>query len=172
MNILDIIIIIPLLFFIYRGWTRGLIFEIAALLGVVAGAYAAVHFSNWVALLLNLQGDSALLIAFFATFLGVLVLAFFIGKCATNIVKMVKAGFLNHLLGAAVGMLKALCVVSVLLSTLLLVDIKQSIITPQVQEKSLFFKPTYKIGNQLTAKLKTLVEERRAQLNDIQNQNS
>lgn len=172
MNILDIIIAIPLLFFIYRGWKRGLVFEVATLVGVVVGAYAAIHFSNWVAQLLNLKGDSALLIAFFITFLGVLVLAFFLGKCATNFIKMMKAGFFNHLLGSAVGMIKALCVVSVLLNTLLLVDINQSIITPKVQQESAFFKPTYKIGNKLTAKLKDLVDQRRQNMKTLSNDES
>ena len=49
MTFLDILIAIPLCYFIYKGWRRGIIFEVATLLGILAGIWAAVHLSTWVA---------------------------------------------------------------------------------------------------------------------------
>ena len=46
MTFLDILIGIPLIYFIYKGWKRGIIFEIAALLGILAGIWAATHLST------------------------------------------------------------------------------------------------------------------------------
>ena len=162
MNVLDIILAIPLCYFIYKGWRRGLIFELAALVGIIVVCWAAIHFSSWVAEQLKLEGDGALLIAFFITFLGVVVGSYFLGKAVEGFIKMVKANALNKILGALVGMAKCLCVLSILLNFVLMVDYNHIIITPKVQEESKLYKPTYKIGNKLTATLKTHLQELRA----------
>jgi len=155
MNFLDIIIAIPLCYFIYKGWRRGLIFEVAALAGILIGCYAAVHFSTWVAEALELDGDGAILTAFFITFMAAVVGAFFLGKCIEGIIKMVKAHTLNRILGALCGMAKCLCILSVLLNFIMLVDKGQILITPKAKESSVLFKPSYRVGNKLTAHLKS-----------------
>ena len=134
MNVLDIILAIPLCYFIYKGWRRGFIFELAALVGIIVGCWAAIHFSTWVAEMLNLEGEGSVLLAFFITFIGVVVGAYFLGKAIEGFIKMVKADFLNKFLGALVGMVKCLCVLSILLNFILLVDHNHVIITPKVQE--------------------------------------
>lgn len=162
MNILDIIIAIPLVFFIYKGWKRGLIFELASFAGIVVGAYAAIHFSTWVAELLHLEGEAAILIAFFITFVGVLVLSVVLGKAIEGFVKLVKVGKANNILGAAFGMLKCLCVLSVMLNFINIADEHAHIISPSTREGSALYEPTYKVGNRLTAHLKTVIEQQRS----------
>jgi membrane protein required for colicin V production len=44
LNLLDIIILIPLLLFAYNGYKKGLIIEIATLIALVLGIYASIHF--------------------------------------------------------------------------------------------------------------------------------
>lgn len=162
MNFLDILIAIPLIYFIYKGWKRGLIFELAMLVGVVAGSWCAIHLSKGVADLLKLEGDTAILIAFFITFVGVLVIVFFLAKAVEGFVKLVKVGKMNNLLGAALGMLKCLCVLSILLNFITLTDPEGTLISKETQEKSALFSPTYKVGSRITSDLKTYVSERRA----------
>ena len=163
MNVLDIILAIPLCYFIYKGWRRGLIFELAALVGIIVGCWAAIHFSTWVAEMLKLEGEGSVLLAFFITFVGVVVGAYFLGKAIEGFIKMVKADFFNKLLGALVGMVKCLCVLSILLNFILLVDHNHVLITPKVREDSKLYKPTYTIGNKLTATLKNYIQELRTQ---------
>lgn len=158
MNLLDLLIAIPLCYFTYKGWKRGLIFEMTTLIGLIGGCWAATHFSTWVAEALELKGDWAMLTAFFITFVAVLVGAYFLGKCAEGILKMVKAEFLNRLVGALSGMGKCLCVLGILLSLVVMVDRHQKLITPQVKQESLFYKPTYAIGNCLTATIRDSVK--------------
>lgn len=159
MNTLDIILAIPLCYFIYKGWRRGFIFELAALAGIIAGCWAAIHLSTFVADALGIEGERTVLIAFFVTFLGVVIGAYFLGKAIEGIIKMVKANTLNKLLGAIFGMAKCLCVLSILLSFVLIVDKNHVIITPETQQESKLYKPTYTIGNKLTTALKTYVQE-------------
>ena len=164
MNFLDILIAIPLIFFIYKGWRRGIIFEIAALAGILVGCWAAIHLSTWIAELLNLQGEGTILFAFFIAFMGAVVGAYFLGKMVEGLVKMVKAQFLNKLLGSLAGMLKCLLVISILLNFILLIDHNHVIITPKAQEESVLYKPAYKIGNKLSASLKTYLVKKREEL--------
>lgn len=168
MNFLDIIIAIPLCYFIYKGWRRGLIFEVTSLAGIIVGVWACVHFSTWVADTLEIQGDSGVLIAFFITFAAVVVLAYFLGKAIEGIFKMVKLNFVNKIMGALLGMAKCLCVISILLNFILLIDTQQSILTPKVKEESVLFKPSYRIGNKLTITLKNHLTEKRAELAEQQ----
>lgn len=166
MNVLDIILAIPLCYFIYKGWRRGFIFELAALFGIIIGCWAAVHLSTWVAEMLNLEGEGSVLFAFFITFIAVMVGAYFLGKAIEGFIKMVKADLLNKFLGALIGMVKCLCVLSILLNFILLVDRHHIIITPKVQQESKLYKPTYTIGNKLTATLKSYIQEIRTQNED------
>ena len=90
--------------------------------------------------------------------------AYFLGKMVEGLVKMVKAQFLNKLLGSLAGMLKCLLVISILLNFILLIDHNHVIITPKAQEESVLYKPTYKIGNKLSASLKTYLVKKREEL--------
>lgn len=161
MNFLDIIIALPLCYFIFKGWRRGLIFEIATLLSILIGCWACVHFSTWVAESLSLKGDGAVLVAFFITFAAVVAGAYFLGKAIEGIFKMVKLNFANKILGAFFGMAKCLCILSILLNFVLLVDPNEVILTPNTKQESKLYNPTYKIGNKLTITLKDYISEKR-----------
>ncbi len=126
-------------------------------MGIIAGIWAATHLSQLVAEWLKLEGENAILIAFFITFVGTVVLAFFLGKCLEGIVKLVHAGILNKVAGALLGMAKCLCVLAVILNLLLMVDRHQIIINQETRQKSLLFKPVHKTGNKLTADLKQYI---------------
>lgn len=162
MNFLDILIAVPLCYFIYKGWRRGLIFEIASLVSIIVGVWACTHFSTWVAEVFGFHGEAGILVAFFVTFAAVVVLAHFLGKAIEGIFKMVKLNMVNKILGALLGMAKCLCVVSILLNFVLLIDTHQAILTPKAKEESKLFEPSYNIGNKLTADLKSYISEKRA----------
>ena len=129
------------------------------MLGIVVGCYAAIHFSKWVSVLLGLTGETALLIAFFVTFVGVIVLAFLLGKVVEGFFKLAHLGLLNKLGGALLGMLKCLCILSVLLNWLLLIDRHERVLSPEVKKESVFFQPVYHTGTLLTARLHDYVSE-------------
>lgn len=161
MNFLDILLAIPLCYFIYKGWRRGLVFEIVSLVSILLGAWACVHFSTWVADALNLKGEGSVLIAFFITFAAVVVLAYFFGKAIEGVFKMVKLNALNKILGAVFGMIKCLCVLSVIINFIMLADHDELVLTPKVKQESVLFTPTHNVGNKLTAKLHDYVVEKR-----------
>lgn len=159
MAILDIILIIPLGWLVFLGWKKGVIREAATLAGIVAGIWAAVHLSKLVASLLGLTGESAILIAFFITFVGALVLTYLLGRGIEKMVKSAHLSLANKLAGAVLGMAKALCVIAVVLNGIVLLDQKEELITPETREKSLLYKPVYNTGNLLISSLKDFIDE-------------
>ncbi|MDY5969789.1 MAG: CvpA family protein [Bacteroidales bacterium] len=161
MNKLDIIYAIPMAYFIWKGLKRGVVFEMASLAGILLGCWVAVHFSQWVARMLGLEGDGATLIAFFVTFVGVALLSLLVGKAAQNLLKMAKISFLDRFLGAALGLAKAVCILGVLTSYVVLIDHQEKVLKPQTKEASMFYKPMVKTGGKLVASLQTFIAQRR-----------
>lgn len=159
MTILDIILIIPLGWLVFLGWKKGVIREAATLAGIVAGIWAAVNFSKLVASVLNLTGESAILIAFFITFVGALVLTYLLGRGIERMVKSAHLSLANKIAGAALGMAKALCVLAVLLNGIVLLDKKEELISKNTRERSLLYKPVYNTGNLLISSLKDFIDE-------------
>lgn len=157
MNLLDLIMAIPLGFFIWKGYKKGAIFEIATLAGLMGGTYIAIHFSCRVAQLIELQGEYAVLIAFFITFVAVVVLSFLFGKMIEGVVKLVRVGFLNNLLGAVFSMLQCVCILSVILYYINVIDSREALLTPTAKSESALYKPVNKMGNHLIWRLKNYV---------------
>ena len=159
MTLLDILLAVPLAIFIFLGWKRGVVREAATLAGVLIGIWAAVHFSRLISSLLGLTGESAILIAFFIIFVGTLVLAFLLGRIADRVIKSLKMNLPNKIAGAALGMVKALCILSVLLNGIILIDKNETLILQETREESLLYSPVYSTGNELISSLKEFIAE-------------
>ena len=159
MTLLDILILIPLVFFIIKGWKKGLVREVCILAGVLIGIWAAIHLSEWVAEIIGLTGDSAVLLAFFLTFVGALVIAVFIGYCMDGLLKVSHLNTFNRVAGAALGMVKVVCILSVVLSYIVMIDHDERLITPKVKSTSWLYKPVCSTGNLFTSSIKTFVVE-------------
>ncbi len=138
MNWLDIIILIPLCWFGFTGFKNGLIRELASILALVLGVWVTVKFSDLVA---SWIGDSQMIriIAFFLTFLAVLVLVHFAGKLVERIVKLVIPSFFNHLFGLIFGIGKVAIIYSVLFFFVRTIDPKEVILKPDIKEKSFLY---------------------------------
>lgn len=159
MNILDIILAVPLIYFVWKGYTKGLIYEVTALIGLVLGTYIAIRFSNVVCESLGLAGEGALLIAFFITFIGVLFLAHWAGKLMEGVLKMVKANFINHILGAIFGMLKCVCILSVICYYVSMIDSQEIFLTHNAKTESVLYQPINRTGNKVIGQLKVYVQK-------------
>lgn len=159
MTVLDILLAIPMGWLIFRGWKKGLVREVATLAGVLVGIWAAVHMSQWVIELLGLEGENAVIIAFFVAFVGALVLTYLLGRGVEQLLKTAKMSIINRVAGAALGFLKALCILAVLLSNIVILDHTERLITPKMKEESLLYKPVYDVGGRLTDSLKQYICE-------------
>ena len=161
MSPIDIILAIPLLFFLFKGWKRGAVNEIFTLAGIIVGARLAARLATAAAAWMHIDGKGAVLAGFLVVFAAAVVGAYFLGKAVEGFLKLVKANWLNHTLGALGGLACGLCILSVLLNFILFIDNEHHLITPEAQAKSVLYKPTYTVGNHLTAKVNDFIEKKK-----------
>ena len=68
-------------------------------------------------------------------------------------------GVLNNILGSIFGLLKCVCVLSVVMYYVALIDFDNVIISNKTREQSIFYQPIERTGNLLIGTLKDYVQE-------------
>ena len=153
MNILDILIGLPLLWAIYKGFTKGLIIEVATLLALVLGIYGAIHFSDFTADFIRnrFDYDSQYMayIAFVVTFLIIVIALNVLGKLLNSLVEAVALGMINRLLGVVFGLMKGILIISIVVHLVDYVDRKFDFISEEKKEKSILYEPMQLISETL-----------------------
>ena len=122
MNFIDIILCVPLLWGLYKGFTKGLIIEAASIIALGLAIWGGVKFSDFLTgyIHAHLGWNTKYLpvISFAVIFLGILLLVYAIAKLIEKLVKAVSLGFVNKLAGGIFGMLKFGLILSVLIFVL------------------------------------------------------
>jgi membrane protein required for colicin V production len=145
MSIIDIVLGALLLFGLIRGTMKGLFVEIASLFALVLGVFGAIHFSYFVADLLESKVDwdekTMNIVAFATTFVIIVLAISLAGKALTKLADFAALGMLNKLLGGVFGALK----IGLILSVLLIVFNKLNKTLPFMEEEeleeSILYKP-------------------------------
>jgi membrane protein required for colicin V production len=163
MNILDIIILVPLAYFAYKGFAKGFIITLAMLAGLLLGLYAAIHFSEYTVTLLrdqfNMDSANIRLIAYLFTFVVVLILVYLLGQFLTKVAKTTGLGIFNRIAGLLLGVLKGLMIVSVLVVLFGKIDPKSFLIPEKTKKESMFYKPVSEISEMVFPFLKSYSEK-------------
>lgn len=149
MNYLDIIILLFLAWSVYKGFSKGLILELASLIALIAGIWAAFYFSSWtedfLKSLFNLPEKYSPAIAFVTTFVAVAILITLAGMLLDHFVDMIALGFINKILGLFFGLLKGVLIASLILFIIGTFDINEKLIKPKVKENSFLYRPISKL---------------------------
>lgn len=118
MILLDIFIWAVLLFFVVKGFSKGLVREACSLVGLVTGGWAAFRYysslSEGIRHFINLPPYVAQPLAFFLIFLLLGILFYFLGHLLTVIFKIMLLGGINRIGGVVFGFLQGgfvLCIV-------------------------------------------------------------
>lgn len=137
MNYIDLTLGLLLIIAAIQGFRKGFIIELASLAALVLGIWGGIKLSDMTAHFITKHtgytSDYLNIIAFFVTFIIIVILIHIMGKALDSIVKVVMLGFLNRLAGIIFGVLKAAVVLSVLL--LLFDDIDETVHILPVQQK-------------------------------------
>ncbi|OQA00411.1 MAG: Colicin V production protein [Bacteroidetes bacterium ADurb.Bin408] len=145
MVVFDIILLIPLVWFTFKGFTKGLIIELASLVALILGIYLAYFFSDFTkGILTNRLGLTSQYIqpvSFVVTFIVVVILVFILAKALEAVVKTASLGFFNKMAGALFGFSKITLICALFLYQLVSFDSGAKIVTTSTREKSYTFKP-------------------------------
>lgn len=141
----------------YKGFSKGLIHELAQLAALVAGVIAGLYLSSWIgsgiANIFGTNKQQSQLISFLIAFLGALALVFFIAARIENAVKTVHLGIINRLLGGVFASLKFLIILSILINFINTADQHCLILKKEQREGSLLYKPVGAIAPLILPKI-------------------
>lgn len=145
MSLLDVFILIPIGFGVWRGFKKGFIIELFTFLALFIGLYAGIHFSDGVSSFLQNQfsmtSEYLPTISFTITFLLIGAMVYFAGIAIEKVVKAVQLSLPNRLLGALLGGFKMLLFTGTAIILLESYDEKSDIISEDSKEGSLLFLP-------------------------------
>ena len=154
MNYLDIIITIPLVYGLIKGFSNGLIKEVTVLVSLLVGVYVAINFSLYlepkVAGMLGGYKEFVSIIAFTILFLISVLCIKSIGFFFEKLAKALALGFISSFLGGVFGLLK----VVVVFSFLLFIITDYNLVNKQTKDDSVLYKPLLNISKIITPKLK------------------
>lgn len=149
-NLLDIIILIPLLLWARQGYNKGFIISAASLLALILGLYFAFFFSDFTATKLTeyftIDRDYLAIISFIVTFVVVVIAVVLVGNILQKFIDVLMLGFLNKAAGAVFGVLKGALYLSILIWLINFIDPSQNLIKQKYREGSLLFGPVESFG--------------------------
>lgn len=141
MNFLDILIVVPMIWYGFKGFRKGLVFEVAGVVALIAGTWIAINFSNKVAEIIGLSGKYVDIIAFVITFGCVIFLVYLFAKFIEKVVTFVVPEFLNNIGGLIIGSLKIALIASILLYFITSMDKFELFLKRDVKDGSILYRP-------------------------------
>lgn len=150
MNFIDIVICVPLVWGLYKGFTKGLIIEAATVVAFGLGVWGGIHFSDYFANKLSLwfdwQSPYLPVISFALTFLIIIAFVFLVAKMIQRMVEGVALSAVNKTGGAIVGTLKFALILSVIVFVMDAIEESYPMVSFKTKEESLLYRPIGKIA--------------------------
>ncbi len=145
MNYLDILLAIPLIWAVYRGFTKGLIFSVASLLALILGIYGAIHFSfvvqDFVRAIFHPNDRYLAFLSFTITFILIVIIIHMVAWAIDRLIKAVALGMVNRLAGVVFNVIKMAFILSIILSLLNYLNRFNNFIPEKDREESLLYGP-------------------------------
>ncbi|MFZ9943537.1 MAG: CvpA family protein [Bacteroidia bacterium] len=143
MNFFDAIICVPLIYGAYAGFQKGLLFEIAMILGLIIGVYLGFKCSDLVYGFLSKvldAGPTVLhVISFLIVLASILLIFIFYARLMEAVLKITSLNFFNKVAGAVLGIAKFAMAVSVLFWLIKPFEGKVDVIPEKSRKESLLY---------------------------------
>jgi membrane protein required for colicin V production len=118
MNALDLLIILPVGYFAYKGFTAGLIQEVLGILGIIIAVFVSFAYMKPVSVWLEpffAGTDTPIIVAGLILFIGTIIIVQLIGHAIRTFLEIIKLNFINRIAGLFFGALKSAIVISAFL---------------------------------------------------------
>jgi membrane protein required for colicin V production len=159
MNYIDIVLCIPMVWGLYKGFTKGLIIEAASIVAFGLGVWGGIYFSDFVAQKIssgfNWKSPYLPIVSFALTFLLIVIIVYFIAKLIQHLAEGMALSSINKICGALFGSLKFALMMSVVIFVIEAVEKSYPMISFKAKEESLLYKPIGKIAPMLIPALNT-----------------
>lgn len=119
MNLLDLVILLPLLYFAYRGFVNGLIKEVLSIAGIVLAVFLTFEYMDSLNEFIGpyFNGDESYIpfISGVILFIGTIAVVQLIAYLTKEFLEAINLNFINRLSGMAFGLLKSGIIISAIL---------------------------------------------------------
>lgn len=119
MNLLDFLILIPILLFCYRGFVNGIIQEVLSIVGIILAVFLSFQYmdvvGSWIRPMFSENAGYIPFLSGALIFIGTISTVQLIAFVSKKFLETVKLNFLNRLAGLAFGFLKSGIVISAIL---------------------------------------------------------
>ena len=152
MTWLDVVILLPLLIGLVRGTMRGLITEIIAIAAVILGFIGAKlwgqTFSQWLMNQFTWPQPVCDAVAYALLFLAIAIALNIAGRLLSKLLKAIKLGWINRMLGAAFGVAKWTLIVLAVVFCVNKLDVQFHFLQPELKKQSIVYPEAVKFADQ------------------------
>lgn len=133
MSVLDIILVVILLFFVWQGFKSGLIGAIGGFIGILVGIWAGTYYmdeaADWISEAINIDNAAlANILGFVAIFVGINIVVALLVIIINKIFHIIPfIDLVNKILGAFVGLIGGALAISALVYLLSLMPISDAV---------------------------------------------
>ena len=163
MNYLDIALVIPMVYGIIRGFSKGIVNEITSLAAIIIGVYLALNFSVYFEELFtniiskissefakNEKKGFIPIISFALIFLFSIISVKAIGSIINKITNVLALGIISKIIGALFGLFK----ICVILSCLIYFEKTINVMPKKIIKNSVVYSPIESVVDQLVPSIK------------------
>ena len=154
MNFLDVLIIIPIVYSMIKGFSNGLIREITGFLGLFLGVYIAINFYSYlnpqISGFFNENQQFVSITSFTLLFILSIFSVKLLGYIVDSFLSALALGFVSRLLGVVFGILKTVVILSILLA----ITKEYRLIDKSTQKKSTLLFPLEKVSKVVLPEIK------------------
>jgi len=160
MNYFDLIIIAVMIWSFYSGFKKGLVYMLVSFLAIIAGLYAAIHFSymlvEQLAGWLDKDPEQLKILSYILTFVIVFALMHLTGKILNKFMDAIALGLMNRLAGGAIGVGINIIVLSLALWLFEQGNQIYPVVKQETMDESRFFHPVKNLSPVILVNLKKL----------------
>ncbi|MDR0989581.1 MAG: CvpA family protein [Prevotellaceae bacterium] len=162
MSVIDIFLLLVILAGGVLGYVKGFIKQFAALLGLVGGLLVAralyAPLARKIGPSLTDSMTVAQVLSFIAIWIAVPLLCWVVAALFTRMIEIIRLGWLNRLLGALLGMVKYVLLLSLLICVLEYIDSDSTLIKPSAKRESVLYAPVRSVVDWISGLLPERVE--------------
>ena len=145
MNVLDIILIAPLLIAVFSGFRKGFIAQLGGVAGLIIGIWLAFRYSDPVGSWLGIDPDIAYYCAFILIVVASIAVMGLVGWFIGKVFHLVGLGLLNRLAGTLLSVAVTVMVLGILLMGFTSINRHTRIVEERHFENSLLYAPIVRL---------------------------
>jgi membrane protein required for colicin V production len=155
MNFIDLIVIIITSFFLLRGLFRGFVLELTIVIGLIVGYLIAISYYDYLSLFVfkayfpQIPDSVSSIISFAIIFIAINIGLRLAASAISKTLKFIMLGWLNRLLGAIFGTIKAVLIMGIAVFLINLIPFSGTFMEKAGKNESVFYPVLELIGPEL-----------------------